>query len=95
MRTVSDSLRLDEEEQLPIWHEDFLTPKPRRLEDIPQFSWTITSPTLDHRRHSPTEWLWWMHKVPNEVHIPTAGHMEDIRWLSMVAPQFKVQRAQR
>jgi hypothetical protein len=91
MRAVHYCLPLYSKEQLPIGYEDLLTTKPRGLEDIPQLSWTIASSTLDYRSHSPTEWLWRLHKVPDEVHNRTAGHLEDVRQLPVVAPQLKVQ----
>jgi hypothetical protein len=94
MHAVSHCLPFYSEEQLSTRHEDLLTSKPSRLEDIPRLGWTFAVSALDHRCHPPAEWLWWLHTLRHEVFITATGYMEDSGSLTMVASQFKVQRAQ-
>jgi len=94
MRAMPHRLQVLPEEQLPKRHEDFLATKPRGLEDLPRLCWPIEGSSLDHRRHSPAEWLWWMHQVLHEVNNSSAEHLEDIRWLRLVASQHAFWRTQ-
>jgi hypothetical protein len=46
---------------------------------------------LDHRCHPPSERLWWVHQISNEIYAATAGNMENIRSLTVVASEQQVQ----
>jgi len=77
-------------EQLSERNEDLLSSDPRRLEDVHHLHESFASTQLDHRHHPPSEWLRRLHKISNELQGSKSGYVENIGWLAMVAPQYKV-----
>jgi hypothetical protein len=86
-----DGIQSRPKEQLSKGHEDLLSSNPRGLENVPRICWTFACTPLDHRCHPPSERLWWVHQISNEIYAATAGNMENIRSLTVVASEQQVQ----